>query len=37
MNTEMETPVHYFLDRNFRFTILIATYEALGISVALES
>lgn len=36
MNMEMEAPVHYFLVHNFNFTVLIATYETLGISVALE-
>lgn len=37
MNMEMEAPVHYFLADNSHFTVLIATYEALGISAALES
>lgn len=32
----MEAPAHYFLDHNSRFTVLIATYEALGSSVLIE-
>lgn len=36
MNMEMEAPVHDCLDHSSHFTVLIASYEALGISVALE-
>lgn len=37
MSMEMEAIVHHFLDHNSHFTVLIATYEALGVSVSLES
>lgn len=36
MNMEMEVPVHDFLDHSSHFTVLIVSYEALGISVTLE-